>query len=155
MRSFVRPILVAAVAALAALAGAGTAAAAGPSHDRVERAIVAAIDRERAQHGLPGVGASSALARAADEHSRSMARRGSLEHGAFAARVRRVAPRGPIGETIARTPGHGRALAAHVVGMWMRSPPHRAILLERQMRRIGVGRRAGPGGWYVTADFAG
>ena len=42
--------------------------------------------------------------------------------------------------------------------MWMNSPPHRAIILTAEFRRIGIARRWGrwaAGKAVVTADFAG
>jgi uncharacterized protein YkwD len=38
--------------------------------------------------------------------------------------------------------------------MWLASPPHRAILLDRSFNRIGIG-VAGGTTRLVTADFAG
>ena len=41
-------------------------------------------------------------------------------------------------------------IARRIVGMWRNSPPHRAILLQGNFRRIGIARRHG----IWTADFA-
>jgi uncharacterized protein YkwD len=49
-------------------------------------------------------------------------------------------------------------MAGRVVGMWMASGSHRAILMSGGFRRVGVARRGGTlsGGraCMVTADFA-
>src|SRR5215218_5427136 len=116
------------------------AKAGGPRLDRGERAVVRAINRARASHGLRRLYADRRLARAADVHSRSMLRADYFAHGAFSERVRRYVGFRRIGETIAmRT----RCSARGFVRMWLNSPPHRAVLLSRGFRRVGVGRRKG------------
>ena len=136
-------------------AAAPAAQAAGPRLDGGERAVVRAINRARAAHGLRALRAHRRLARAADAHTRSMLRSNSFSHGAFASRVRRYASFHRVGETIAmRT----RCSASGFVSMWLNSAPHRAVLLSRGFRRIGIGRRRGSLGagraCVITADFA-
>ena len=128
--------------------------AAGPSIDHGERAVIKAINRARAANGLRRMRGNRRLARAADVHSRSMLRSDSFSHGAFSQRVRRYVSFHRIGETIAmRT----RCSPRGFVSMWLNSPPHRAVLLSRRFRRVGVGRRTGRLGarraCLVTADF--
>ena len=119
-------------------AAAPAAQAAGPRLDRGERAVVRAINS----------------ARAADVHSRSMLRTDFFSHGAFSQRVRRYVSFRRVGETIA---WRSRCSARGFVRMWLNSAPHRAVLLSRGFRRIGVGRRKGRLGstraCMVTADF--
>lgn len=131
------------------------ASAAGPRLDRGERSLVRVINRVRHKHGAPRLHAGRRLARAADAHSRSMIARDFFAHGAFAQRVRRFVPYRRLGENLAMT---SRCSTRLVVRMWLRSAPHRAILLSRSYRRVGIGRRVGRVGarracmW--TADFA-
>jgi len=71
--------------------------------------------------------------------------------------VRRYARASMVGETLATLPlRHGGAET--VVQTWMTSPPHRAIVLDPRLRRVGLGRRWGTLGSQhtavVTADFA-
>lgn len=136
-------------------ASAPAAQAAGPRLDRGERAVVRAINRARAAHGLRRMRANRRLARAADVHSRSMLRSDFFSHGAFSQRLRRYVTFRRIGETIAM---RSRCSARGFVRMWLNSPPHRAVLLSRGFRRVGVGRRTGRLGarraCLVTADFA-
>jgi len=131
------------------------AKAAGPRLDRGERAVVRAINRARAAHGLRAMRAHRRLARAADVHTRSMLRSDFFSHGAFSQRVRHYVRFRRIGETIAM---RSRCSAHGFVRMWLNSPPHRAVLLSRSFRRVGVGRRVGRLGsrraCLVTADFA-
>jgi uncharacterized protein YkwD len=130
------------------------AQAASSRIDGGERAVVRAINRARAGHGLRGLRTHRRLARAADAHSRSMLRADYFSHGAFSQRVRRYVSLRRIGETIAMT---SRCSARTVVRMWLNSPPHRAVLLSGGFRRVGVGRRKGRLGatraCLVTADF--
>jgi len=130
------------------------AQAGGPQIDRGERSVIRSINRARASHGLRGLRAGRRLARAADAHSRNMLRADFFAHGSFAQRVRRYVRLRSIGETLAMT---SRCSARKVVRMWLNSPSHRAVLLSRQFRRVGVGRRLGRLGasraCLVTADF--
>jgi len=130
------------------------AQAASSRIDGGERAVVRAINRARAGHGLRALRKHRRLARAADAHSRSMLRADYFSHGAFSQRVRRYVSLRRVGETIAMT---SRCSARKVVRMWLNSPPHRAVLLSGGFRRVGVGRRKGRLGatraCLVTADF--
>ena len=137
------------------VAAAPAAQASGPRLDRGERSIVRAINRARSHYALPRLRANGRLARAADLHSRSMLAGDYFAHGAFAQRVRRFASFRRLGETLAYS---SRCGVRRFVSMWLRSPGHRAVLLSRGFRRVGVGRRKGRLGarraCLVTADFA-
>ena len=136
-------------------AAAPAAQAAGPRIDAGERAVVRAINRARANHGLRRLHAGRRLARAADLHSRHMLVANYFAHGAFAQRVRRFVGYSRIGETLALM---ARCSASRVVRLWLNSPGHRAVLLSPGFGRVGVGRRVGRLGnrlaCLVTADFA-
>jgi uncharacterized protein YkwD len=128
--------------------------------DATERAIVRAINRQRAAHGLGRLDAVRRLARAADYHSWEMLAGNYFAHssrngGSFERRVRRYGSYRAVGETIAWM---SRCRARRVVSMWMNSAGHRAILLSSTFRRIGVAKRTGRLGssraCVVTADFA-
>ena len=133
------------------------AQAGGARMDSGERAVLRGINRARAFHGLRRLRADRRLARAADAHTRNMLRADFFAHGAFAQRVRRYirVPVRAVGETLAYT---SRCSARTVVRMWLNSPSHRAVLLSRSFRRVGIGRRRGRLGatraCLVTADFA-
>ncbi len=78
----------------------------------------------------------------------------TANHGLFVQRLRRFGVRARyLGENLAYGTGPGFS-AAVVVRMWLASPPHRATLLDRGFRRVGVG-LAGRATRLVTADFAG
>ena len=160
----VASVMLAASCLLAALFTApvvGTAAA-KPRLDGRERAIVRAINRQRAKHGVAKLNASRRLATAADFHSWEMLDADYFAHesrdgGPFDRRVRRYADHRVLGETLAMLEGCGRKAARRVVRMWMNSPGHRAVLLSPTYRRVGLGRRTGNLGGaracVVTADF--
>jgi uncharacterized protein YkwD len=138
--------------------------AAGPQLDRVERGIIRRINQIRGAYGLPRLRIDRALDRSADYHSRDMLRADFFAHPSsngqsFAQRVESFRRSSRIGETLAYVPaGDPQGSARRIVEMWMNSPPHRASLLNRGFRRIGVSRRRGTFGRLkvvvFTADFA-
>jgi uncharacterized protein YkwD len=142
---------------LISLLSAPTSAAAATSG---ERALIDEMNRVRAAHGAPPLRLDGVLERAARAHSRDMLRRGYFGHGNIARRLAGFGARGPaVGENLGWGVGsHGSAYA--IVAAWLASPGHRANLLRRGFRRVGVGlvvgSFAGRGGTVVvTADFAG
>jgi uncharacterized protein YkwD len=140
------------------------AAAGGPRLDGGERALLRALNRTRAAHGLHRVRRSRRLARAADAHCLDMLRANFVAHTSsngtpMGTRVSRYRPSNRLGETLAYMPGRGRRGAARqVVSMWMSSPGHRAAVLSSGFRRVGIARRRGRMGnqraAVYTVDFA-
>ncbi len=125
-----------------------------------EQSLLRAINGARSAHGAAAVGVDSALQRAARSHSRAMIRTGTFTHGNWYQRLRRHGARGrTFGETIAWGVGTDGS-AESIVRMWLASPPHRATLLKRGFRRVGVGVAVGPfagfgGASVATADYSG
>jgi uncharacterized protein YkwD len=111
-------------------------------------AVVCEINRERRARELPALGAHPELARAGDRHAADMVRRGFFSHVSpggrtMAARLRAAGytDRGipwAAGEVLAWGSGK-RATPAGTVAAWMRSAPHRDVLLDRRYRDVGVG----------------
>jgi len=148
------------VACLAAIAGLACAAAtevpeadAATRMTKAERAVVKLINAERATRGLRKLRVRVTLNRAADRHSRDMLRRRYFGHrsangGSVATRVARAGyigrrcARWSVGETLARGSGL-YATPEVVVRMLLKSKRHRAVLLSRRWRDIGVGRVRG------------
>ena len=138
-------------------------AAAGAAHiGSRERAMLRAINRERAHYGLARLHASGRLARAADYHSWEMIDADYFAHesrdgSSFDRRIRRFAHHRAVGETLAMVGRCGRGSARRIVRMWMNSPGHRAVLLSATFRKIGLAKRTGDLGGtqacVVTADF--
>jgi uncharacterized protein YkwD len=136
-------------------ADAATARTAGENEAR----LLDEINRVRSAHRLPAMRADRRLALAARWHSAYMLRTNYFGHHAFTWRIKRARARGPIfSENIAMAPGTTTD-ARLVVQMWMTSPPHRANLLRRGFRRIGLAAPVGPfqgtAASLVTAEFAG
>jgi uncharacterized protein YkwD len=157
--------LATAAPAVAACDGAG----ARPTRSTLGRAAgatVCLINQARAQHGLAALRWSGALGHAAAAHSRDMVRRDYFAHDSPGGSTpsRRVGRSGylggarawSVGETIAWGTG-GYATPGSIVRGWLRSPGHRAILLDGRLRDVGVGIAIGApgaqGGATYTGDF--
>ena len=157
--------LLTALVLLACAAGAPPAgAAAGTSSAEVLRLLNAA----RAHRGAPPLRADRRLARAAAAHSRDMVANRYFAHSSRTGErpSQRIARTGwmrgrrrwHVGENLAWGTLR-RARPAAVVAAWLRSPPHRRIMLDRRYRVVGVGvvrgvPFAGPRhGRTYTADF--
>ena len=125
-----------------------------------EQSLIQAINNARTARGVPPVRVGVCLRRAARSHSRTMARTGSFAHGDWYRRLRRHGVRGrTLGETLAWGVGVDGTASA-IVAMWLASPPHRATMLSRSFRRVGVGVVVGTmsgfsGASVATADFSG
>jgi uncharacterized protein YkwD len=129
-------------------------------------ATVCLINEARARHGLGKLGTTSSLARAASAHSRDMAARDFFSHDSPGGSTpkSRIASSGyldgasswAIGETIAWGSGD-LASPASIVRSWLRSPGHRAILLDGRYDDVGIGialgAPGGGGGATFTGDF--
>jgi uncharacterized protein YkwD len=120
---------------------------------KAERAVVRLINAERAKRGLRKLRVRVTLNRAADRHSREMLRRQYFGHrsangGSVATRIARAGyigrrcARWSVGETLAAGAGL-YATPQVVVRMFLRSKRHRAVLLSKRWRDIGVGRVRG------------
>jgi uncharacterized protein YkwD len=153
-------VLAAAPVAAAGPAVPQTGAAVRLGHS--ERTIIRLVNGVRARNGLGRLRVSSALSRAAEQHTRDMLQHDYFDHASsdgtpFDRRVRSYANARTLGETLAAL-GQRRGGASTIVRMWMQSPPHRAVLLGSGFHRIGLARRWGTLGsdWrsVVTADFA-
>lgn len=153
---------------LAAAPTAPTVAVAAPhagdgAQRSLQRAVVRSVNSVRARHRLPALRLQSRLARAASAHSADQLRSGRPSHHSadgtpFDQRLRRYSRARRIGETIVWLAAGQPVRARTIVRMWLASPSHRRVLLDRGFRRIGVGTRSGRVGGrvttIVTADFA-
>jgi uncharacterized protein YkwD len=132
-----------AVAAPGGCSNASAAAAAVPA-PAVDSAVRCLVNLQRSRHGLSPLRLSDRLRLAASAHSADMVARSFFDHvspGGLTVldRVRRAGYRGrTLGEDI----GWGTydlGTPAAIVEAWMDSPPHRAVILSRKFREIGVG----------------
>jgi uncharacterized protein YkwD len=153
-RFLTKAILVASLLWLCATSTIGAAAG------RSESALLTALNRARARHGLKPLVVDPKLAEVARAHSIWMLHAGLLSHSDFSRRVPHCGAHGPtFAENLAWGTG-SRAQATAIVSAWLSSPEHRANLLRPGFRRVGLGdvrgRFAGiSGARVVTVDFAG
>ena len=151
-----RPVIALAVALVLLAAASPASAALTPS----EQALLRAVNATRASRSLPALRPDTTLTRAARAQSRTLLAQDVLAHGDFAARLRSFgATYRLLGENLAWASA-GAARARAIVGMWLKSAPHRENLLRPSFRRIGVGTAVGEfrgygGSTVFTADFAG
>lgn len=107
------------------------------------RETLCLLNRERAKHGMRPLRLNKKLSRASARHSRQMVHRRYFDHGNFVARIvnaRYVTRRQAwsLGENIAWGTGT-LSTPEQTVRAWMNSPGHRANILNRRFRDIGIG----------------
>ena len=124
------------------------ALAAGVHLSSVEKQVLKLVNKQRAAHHLAPLRAQTSLVRSARQHTRNMATVPFFSHFSPNGRTpgqRAIAAgyatrgfhRWTLGEAIAWGSG-GYASPAQIVRDWMKSPPHRAILLGH-FRDAGIG----------------
>ena len=128
--------------------------------DTEELAFLALVNQHRAQNGLPALGLSYALSRAAAWKSRDLGVNRYFAHDDLSRTwVQRIRDCGYryntyIGENIAA----GVASAQGAFDLWKNSPGHNANMLGANYTAIGIGREyvaGSPYGWYWTTEFGG
>jgi uncharacterized protein YkwD len=99
------------------------------------------LNGARRSHGLAAVRFSSALAKAATRHARSMAEDGYFSHssqggGTPSSRIARFYRGSLVGETLLwRSPTLSPQQA---IQLWLDSPSHRSVLLHRGFREVAI-----------------
>jgi uncharacterized protein YkwD len=158
MRTILRSLLVSvAVLAVPAVSQAATRVT---YQSGSEQQVLLLLNQIRRQHGLGALALSTPLRSAARGHSADMLQNGYFDHNSatesWDARVSRYLKSSTMGETIARGRG-ATASAAGVVSQWMRSTPHRRVILTAGFRLVGIGIAMGAvdGTVMATGDFAG
>jgi uncharacterized protein YkwD len=120
--------------------------------EAVRAAVLCLNNAERARHRLPPLRENPRLRRAAERHASHMVGAHFFDHitpagATMLDRIRRAgytsgAHAWCVGENLAW--GSGRlATAAQIHRSWMRSPGHRANILRRSFREVGIGVEAG------------
>jgi uncharacterized protein YkwD len=167
--------LVALTAAVAAPSVAGASSCSGADSNPAELGQSATIDttlcllnEERASRGLGKLRADSKLHRAADGHADDMVAKQYFDHdsksgASFTTRIKRTGwTRSRRSWTVGENIGWGSgslATPSSMVDGWMKSSGHRANILARDFRMIGIGvangaPNGGSGATYAT-DFGG
>jgi uncharacterized protein YkwD len=149
-------------ASAAACAGADSRESAGGKYSEAIRCL---LNQQRAQARLAPLGPDRRLARAARRFSHAMVRQRFFDHVSPQGSTvgQRVRAAGYTERAVGETIGWGAgtlATPAAIVQAWMNSPPHRAIIMDGRLHKVGLGVAAGsPSGGgdaaTVTADFGG
>ncbi len=160
MRSLLRRFALAALIAPAAVgasmfASPAQAAPAPVQEQTLQADIVRLTNIQRTAHGCPAAAVNAQLTAAAVGHSAWMAQTGTFSHtgragSTFVVRARTAGLARPSGENIA----WGYRSATEVVNAWMKSPGHRANILNCKSRTVGVGAARNTAGTpYYTQVF--
>lgn len=157
------------VAAQPASAGAcasASATTASASTAQMTRATLCLVNQERSKRGLRALRMNKRLTLAARRHAADMVQRDYFSHDSpsgadFVDRIRRAGYGSPtLGEILAAGSGSYATPASTVRG-WMNSAGHRANILNRRFREVGVGIAAGapqmggPGATTYALTFGG
>ena len=141
------------LAAFVVLAVAPVTPALAITMTKPEKKVLALVNAVRVKHGLHKLRMVASLERAARAHSREMVSRGYFGHdsysgASFSTRLihygytQTGCTRWTVGEDIACGSGSGGTPRA-IFRAWMHSPAHRAVILTRCFRNVGVGRAEG------------
>lgn len=119
-----------------------------------ESLAVQLTNQQRAKHGCSALRVDTDLRTAARSHSKDMRVRHYFEHNSPDGktpwdRIKAAGYSQPGAENIAM----GYATAQSVVAGWMKSPGHRANILNCSLKAIGIGVEYGSGGPWWTQDF--
>ena len=119
-----------------------------------EQYLFQAANAERAQHGLPALRWDATLYHAAATHAAEMAKRQSISHqyageADLSARGKAAGARfSTIAENVAMAP-----TAIYIHDAWMKSPGHRANILDSQVDSVGISVLSRNGQLYAVQDF--
>lgn len=162
--------LLAVAAAVAAPAAAGAASCSGADstpgelgRDATARTTLCLVNHERTARGLRTLRADAKLRRAALRHAGDMVARRYFAHGSFVSRIKRTGwTKSRRSWTVGENIGYGSGSLAtprSMVRAWMHSSGHRANILGRQFKMIGIGvalgAPTGGGGATYATDFGG
>lgn len=139
------------------------------SQPEYDGAILCLLNQQRTERGLSALRMNSRLSSAAQQHSSSMNLDGYFSHDSSdgSGFESRISASGYLRRSRAWALGENIAWGSWVLGTpqaivasWMKSPPHRANILQRRFREIGVGVDWGspvdtgpPVAATVTTDF--
>jgi uncharacterized protein YkwD len=122
---------------------------------RPERELFDATNRERSAHGLPALQWNDALAVAARKHANEMAHKDALSHQfpgepSLPSRVKQAGAHFVwLSENVALGPNPSIIHAEFV-----KSPPHRANILDTDMNVMGIGIVERNGQLFAVEDFS-
>ncbi|HEX6938246.1 MAG TPA: CAP domain-containing protein [Longimicrobiales bacterium] len=130
---------------------------------RAAARLLAEVNAARRRAGARPLRVDPALTRAARRYARELAERQEIAHVSrtpgrrtFRQRIAAAGAQARVaGENLARLTASGATLSERTVQAWMRSPGHRANMLDPAFARTGIGVWLGNDGvWYVVQEFA-
>lgn len=119
-----------------------------------EQSLFAATNRARADEGLAPLQWDAALAAAAKTHAEWIVQNGQLSHqyAGEPGLAERTAQAGAHFQSVAENIAMGSS-ASQIQKEWMKSPPHRANILDPNLNGVGFGVIDRGGYLYAVADF--
>jgi uncharacterized protein YkwD len=120
-----------------------------------KRQLFNAVNQERKAHGLPPLKLDEALSNAARAHAQRMAEQGTLSHQFSAepslpSRAKAAGARfSLLSENVDEGPN-----AAAIHQSFMKSPQHRANILDSDMDSVGIGVAERNGQMFAVEDFS-
>ena len=151
-------LVAAASAALAAAPAVGSPQTAEAATVSVQNQVIQLVNVQRTKAGCRALALDARLSRAAPPHSIDMAKRRYFSHTSLDGRTfaQRIRAQGYTGSIIGENIAAGYPTPKAVVDAWMKSPGHRANILNCRYTAIGVGSAVGgPYRYYWTQDFGG
>src|SRR4029077_17187021 len=122
---------------------------------RAERELFASVNQGRQAQGLPPLRWDESLAEAARAHAEAMGEHGSAQHGfegepSLSTRVKQAGAHFSwLSENVTQGPS-----PQFIHTQFMKSPPHRANILDRDMDSIGVGVVEQGGQLFAVEDLS-
>lgn len=121
--------------------------------------LLSRVNSARQKRQLTPLGRTRSLSKVAARHSKSMARRKHCDHHGFDKRfalIKRKTGLSYIAENCYMFPArrYDAHIAKGLVRGWLKSPGHRANLLNPEFRRTGIGITVRKGYVYATQIFA-
>jgi len=122
---------------------------------RAEQELFASVNQVRRAQGLSPLRWDESLAAAARRHAEAMAEHGSVRHGfegepSLSARVKQAGAHFSwLSENVTQGPS-----PQFIHTQFMKSPPHRANILDRDMDSIGVGVVEQGGQLFAVEDLS-
>jgi uncharacterized protein YkwD len=114
-----------------------------------ESRVLVLVNAERAKKGLRPLSLLGCADSYANSWAATMARTGKFAHQSLSPIVKSCSARA-AGENIA----YGNVSADQMMTMWMKSPGHRANILNGSFTHIGIGAvKTSSGRWYGVQDF--
>ena len=151
-------LVIAASAALTLTPAIGSSQPAGAATVSVQNQVIQLVNVQRAKVGCRALVLDARLSRAAQAHSIDMAKRRYFSHTSLDGRTfaQRIRAQGYTGSVIGENIAAGYPTPQAVMDAWMKSPGHKANILNCRYTAIGVGSAVGgPYRYYWTQDFGG